>query len=199
MKLRETTIAGLYVAEMSAISDERGWFARIFCERALSNVVGGRHVVQANVSHTAECGAIRGMHFQMPPHQEIKFVRCLRGEVFDVAVDLRQGSPTFLQWHAERLSDSNAYMLCIPEGFAHGFQTLAPQTELLYLHTSFYEKGAEAGLRFDDPRVRIDWPLPVSRISDRDKFHPLIREDFKGIDTCAVATAESISSMCSST
>jgi len=121
------------------------------------------------------------MHFQTPPHSEMKFVRCIRGRVWDVAVDLRQGSPTFLRWHAEELSPEPAAMMVIPEGCAHGFQVLEPESELLYLHTAHYERTAEGGVRHDDPRVGIQWPLEVVDLSPRDRAHPLLEATFPGI------------------
>lgn len=121
------------------------------------------------------------MHFQHPPYAEVKFVRCLRGRVWDVAVDLRAGSPTFLRWHAEELSPENAHMLVIPEGCAHGFQTLEADTELLYLHTTAYTPGAEGGVRYDDPAIGIRWPLPAANISSRDTGHAWIATDFTGL------------------
>ena len=181
MKLLTTSLAGVFVAENIAFKDNRGAFSRFFCKRELAESVGGRNIKQINHSYTKTVGAIRGFHFQRPPHAEMKIVRCLKGRVWDVAVDLRKGSPTFLQWHAQELSDSNALMLVIPEGCAHGFQVLAPDSELLYLHTASYTPSAEGGLRFDDPALSIPWPLPVAELSERDKGHPLINKNFKSI------------------
>jgi len=130
---------------------------------------------------TVSPGAIRGMHFQNPPYAEMKLVRCLRGRVWDVAVDLRASSPTFLRWHAEELSAENRLMMAIPEGFAHGFQVLEPESELLYLHTALYHKPSEGGVRFDDPVLAIQWPLSVTDVSSRDTQHPLITPHFAGI------------------
>ena len=126
-------------------------------------------------------GAVRGLHFQHPPHAEMKLVRCLKGKVWDVAVDLRAGSSTFMQWHAEEMSPKNSRMLVIPEGCAHGFQVLEKNSELLYLHTSFYAPGFEGGVLFSDPRLNISWPLPVTDLSERDRHHPLIAPDFMGL------------------
>ena len=121
------------------------------------------------------------MHFQYPPHAETKFISCNKGRVWDVAVDLRLGSPTFLRWHAEELSSQNARMLIIPEGCAHGFQALDPDSELLYFHTNFYTPEAEGGVLHDDPQLGIPWPLPIKNLSDRDQEYPLISRDFYGI------------------
>lgn len=161
--------------------DERGAFSRFFCAHDLDSVIGNRHIVQINHSRTASVGAVRGLHFQQPPHAEMKLVRCLRGRVWDVAVDIRAASPTFLHWHAEELSAENGLMLVVPEGCAHGFQVLDPASELLYLHTAFYVPAAEGGLACNDPALGISWPLPIGEISDRDRNHPLIRPGFPGL------------------
>ena len=143
--------------------------------------MGDRRIVQINHSMTRSVGAVRGMHFQHPPHAEMKMVRCLKGRVWDVAVDLRHGSPTFLQWHAVELSPENALMMLIPEGCAHGFQVLEGDAELLYLHTSFYTPESEGGVRYDDPVIGIQWPLAVCDLSLRDQQHPLVNNEFQGL------------------
>ena len=130
---------------------------------------------------TREPGTVRGMHFQLPPSAETKLIRCLRGRVFDVAVDLRRDSPTFLKWSGHELSATNAHLLVIPEGFAHGFQVLEPDSELLYLHTAFYDPAHEGGLSPADPMLAIRWPLPVNGLSDRDRNHPQLTADYRGI------------------
>jgi len=176
-----TSFSGLVVVESTSQTDHRGAFARLYCEHELASLIGKRRIVQINHSRTATIGAVRGLHYQHPPHAEMKLVRCLKGRVWDVAVDLRHNSPTFLSWHAEELTPTNTRMMVIPEGFAHGFQVLEPESELLYLHTAFYTPGAEAGLRHDDTRLAIHWPIPVSDLSARDATHPLINPDFSGI------------------
>lgn len=181
MKLRQTALAGVYVVDTQSFVDHRGAFARLYCETELAAVLGASRIVQVNHSRTASPGAIRGLHCQNAPHAEKKLVRCLKGKVWDVAVDLRRGSPTFLQWHAELLSPDNARMLVIPEGCAHGFQVLEPNSELLYLHTEFYTPAAEFGVSHADPRLAIAWPLPASDLSARDLSHPPIASDFSGI------------------
>lgn len=183
MKLIATAIHGVYVASSAAASDHRGSFSRLFCERELAPALGSRRIVQVNQSRTSAVGAVRGMHLQRPPHAEMKFVRCLRGRVWDVAVDLRAGSPTFLQSHAEELTGDNGRMMIIPEGFAHGFQVLAPDSELLYLHTAFYEPASELGFSCVDDRLELHWPLQIADLSQRDASHPLIPDDFAGIAT----------------
>ena len=181
MKTHATQLSGLFVVETSPHIDSRGAFSRLYCEKELTEVVGQRCILQINHSRTAEVGAVRGLHFQRSPHAEMKLVRCLKGRVWDVAVDLRKNSPTYLRWHAEELTPDNAHMMVIPEGFAHGFQVIEPDSELLYLHTAFYTPAAEGGLRYDDPKLAIDWPLVVTDISERDKNHSLIETDFEGI------------------
>lgn len=181
MKLVPTAIAGVFVAQTNAFQDSRGAFARLYCETELAEAVAGRQIRQINHSRTAAVGAVRGMHFQFAPDAETKMVRCLKGRVWDVAVDLRKGSPTFLQHHAQELSPSNALMLVIPEGCAHGFQVLEPDSELLYLHTANYMPGAEGGVRFNDPVLNLLWPLQITDLSERDKKHPLLNKNFQGI------------------
>jgi dTDP-4-dehydrorhamnose 3,5-epimerase len=181
MNKHSTSIAGLLVVETFPHIDNRGAFERIYCERELSSIIGTRKVVQINHSHTAIAGTVRGMHYQCAPHAEMKLVRCLKGRVWDVVVDLRCDSPTFLKWHAEELTPTSRRMMVIPEGLAHGFQALEADSELLYLHTSFYTPAAEFGLRYDDPRLAIYWPAAVTDLSPRDAAHPLISQDYSGI------------------
>ncbi len=181
MIIHPTPIADLVVAESKAFKDDRGAFARLFCEQELSSVLGERKIVQINHSFTAAVGAVRGLHFQNAPHAEMKLVRCLKGKVWDVAVDLRPQSPNYKRWYAQELSPQNAHMMVIPEGFAHGFQVLEADSELLYLHTAFYKPDSEGGVRYDDPELGIAWPLPVTDISARDSSHAYIDGCFKGI------------------
>lgn len=181
MKLHPTPLSGLWVVDTAVMGDERGAFSRFFCADELREAVGTRRIVQINHSRTQAPGTVRGLHFQHPPHAEMKMVRCLRGRVWDVAVDLRKGSPTFLQWHAEELTPGNGRLMIIPEGFAHGFQALEAESELLYLHTAPYMPAAEGGVRHDEPRLGIAWPLPVAGMSPRDRGHSLMPADFAGI------------------
>jgi len=176
-----TPVVGLKIVQSLPHRDARGAFVRVFCAQELEPLLGHRQIAQINHSRTSRAGAVRGMHFQYPPHAEMKMIRCLRGRVWDVAVDLRVGSATFLQWHAVELAQDDAQMLVIPEGFAHGFQTLEPDSELLYLHTAFYQPPSEGGLRHDDPRLAITWPLPPQDLSPRDLSHPLLDADFTGV------------------
>lgn len=182
MKSFPTPISGVFVVETDQISDNRGSFARLFCADALSSLLVDRKIAQINHSLTTAAGTVRGLHFQLPPRAEMKMVRCVRGRVLDVAVDLRRGSPTFLAHHAEELTPRNGRMLAIPEGCAHGFQALEADSELVYLHTEFYDTASEGGLHPDDPALGIKWPLPVTSLSERDKGRPLVTGDFRGID-----------------
>ena len=181
MKINHAPLQDAFIIEPEPFKDDRGLFARVFCQQELQHILHNKNIVQINHSLTRQKGAIRGMHFQKPPQAEIKMVKCLHGSVVDVIVDLRKGSPTFLKWHGEVLSVKNMKMMFIPEGFAHGFQTLEDDSELLYMHTEFYSPGSEAAIRFDDPMVGIDWPMEVTDISERDKKHVLLDNEFKGI------------------
>lgn len=181
MKTETTALAGVVVIETQSFIDSRGSFARLFCVQELASAIGERQIEQINLSRTTAVGAVRGLHFQQPPHSEMKLVRCLKGRVWDVAVDLRSGSKTFLRWHAEELTAENARMLVIPEGCAHGFQVLEADSELLYLHTASYSTQAETGIRFDDSRLGITWPLPPGELSERDRVLPVLMPDFAGV------------------
>lgn len=174
LTLHTTPLPGLMVVETRPVGDQRGSFARLFCAQELAPLGLPGPIAQINHSCTSVQGTVRGLHFQRPPKAEAKLVRCLRGRVFDVAVDLRKGSATYLRWHAVELSPENHLAFYLPQGFAHGFQTLTPDCELLYLHTEFYSPEHEGGLRFDDPALGIAWPLPVVGLSARDAAHPLV-------------------------
>ena len=181
MKVHPTSIQGVYLAETFPSKDRRGLFYRAFCEHELALILQGRRICQINISQTAAVGAIRGLHYQNPPHAEMKLIRCLRGRVWDVALDLRQGSATLLKWHSEELSAENARMMIIPEGCAHGFQVLEPDSEMLYLHTAPYDPSSEGSVRYDDPAVSITWPLAATDISQRDVVHRFLNQGFGGI------------------
>ena len=176
-----TPIDCLKVIQRLPIGDDRGYLERMFCSDELKSIIGQRSIVQINHTLTAKVGMIRGMHFQYPPYAEMKLVSCLRGEVFDVAVDLRKGSETFLQWHAEVITEANHKTFVIPEGFAHGFQTLTDDCEMLYLHTAAYAPDAEAGLNALDPRMAIAWPLPSAERSPRDLQLAMLSCEFEGL------------------
>jgi len=181
MTFTPTPLPGSFVISLELFQDDRGWFARTFCKEEFRAIAPSIEWVQLNHSFTRLHGTVRGMHFQMPPHQEAKLVRCVAGAVWDVIVDLRRGSPTFLQWFGVELSAANRKMIFVPECFAHGFQTLTDNTELLYHHTHAYTPGSEGGLRHDDPQLAIRWPLPPADLSARDLGHPLLTDSFEGI------------------
>jgi len=181
LELIATPLAGLTLVQRRRLEDARGFFSRLFCAEELAQAGFALPVAQVNQTLTRRRGTIRGLHFQHPPHAEDKFISCLRGEIFDVAVDLRRGSATFLKWHAQILSAQNARSLMIPQGFAHGFQTLSDDCELLYLHSRPYAASAEGALHAADPALNIDWPLPVADMSARDAAHPPLSNEFTGI------------------
>jgi len=181
MKIGCTEINGVTVVDTNPVADHRGSFSRLFCGHELQGLVGARNIVQINRSRTSSIGAVRGFHYQHAPHAEMKMVLCLRGRIWDVAVDLRAGSKTFLRWHAEELCENNSRMMVIPEGCAHGFQVLDPDSELLYFHTAFYNPSSEGGVQPTDPRLGISWPLHISDLSARDTNHPLLPDDFAGL------------------
>jgi dTDP-4-dehydrorhamnose 3,5-epimerase len=181
MTFTETLLKGSYVVELNPFTDERGWFARTYCKNEFSKIGFAGEWLQMNHSFTKHKATIRGMHFQLPPFSEIKLVRCIAGAVYDVIIDLRTDSPTFLQWFGVELSVQNKKMIYIPLGFAHGFQALSDDCELIYHHSQFYTPGAEGGIKYNDPRIGINWPLAVTNISERDNQHSLLDENFKGI------------------
>ncbi|MDR2345104.1 MAG: dTDP-4-dehydrorhamnose 3,5-epimerase [Planctomycetaceae bacterium] len=172
---------GAYCIELDLRGDDRGRFTRLFCAGELKQIGHTKPIVNVNHSFTQQRGTIRGLHFQYPPDCEIKIVKCIRGAVWDCIVDIRKGSSTFLKWDAVELTDNNNRMIYVPEGFAHGFQTLSDNAELLYFHTNFYVPQNEGGLRFDDPVLNIDWSLPTKFMSERDKQHQLIAPEFEGV------------------
>jgi dTDP-4-dehydrorhamnose 3,5-epimerase len=167
-EVRSTAIDGVVVLQRQAVGDSRGYLQRLYCQADLRAVVGERRVEQVNYSFTAERGTVRGLHFQTPPFAEMKIIGCLRGIVFDVAVDLRPDSPTYLRWHGEVLSEDNLFSLVVPEGCAHGFQSMTDNAALIYHHTASYNKATELGVNAKDPTIGIEWPLPVTHRSNRD-------------------------------
>ncbi|WP_198266394.1 dTDP-4-dehydrorhamnose 3,5-epimerase [sulfur-oxidizing endosymbiont of Gigantopelta aegis] len=180
-KFNALSLAGAYLIEQQPMSDQRGYFSRFYCAEEFKSIGLEQAIAQMNVSYTGKKGSIRGMHFQYPPQSETKIVTCLQGEIFDVIVDLRKNSDTFLQWHGEKLSAKTPRSLYIPAGFAHGFQTLSDDCQLLYLHTEAYAPGAEGALNVMEPQLAIPWPLPISEISQKDSDHPLLNESFEGL------------------
>jgi len=179
-RIKDLPCKGLKLVQFQPLGDDRGSLTRLFCFQDLRAIWPGA-IVQINQTHTAKQGTVRGMHFQKPPHAERKLVICLRGEVWDVAVDLRAGSSTFLQWHAETLSAANRRAMLIPEGFAHGFQTQSDDVEMLYFHSAAYAPEAEGGVSPTDPRLAIPWPIPIASLSGRDQSHPPIDQNFRGM------------------
>ncbi len=165
---------GLVAVRRRRLADARGSLSRLYCARELAAAGWSGRIEQVNLTVTAVRGTVRGLHYQRPPHAEAKLVSCLRGAVWDVAVDLRRASPTFLQHRAVELSADNLTALLIPPGFAHGFQAMSDDVELLYLHSAAYAPDAEAGLQAQDPSLAIPWPLPVAHLSERDRTHPLL-------------------------
>jgi len=163
---------GAFRVEMESKSDERGSFARRFCAEEFAAHGLETNLVQRSISWNRRAGTLRGLHFQSPPFQEVKLVRCTRGAAFDVLVDLRQGSPTYGRWHGETISQDNRVLLYLPKGVAHGFQTLVDDTEIDYEISPAYVAGAEGGVRFDDPLLGIAWPLSDAIVSDRDRQLP---------------------------
>ena len=168
-----TPLAGAFVVELERREDERGFFARSFCQDEFAKHGLNPRIAQCNVSFNARRGTLRGMHYQAKPHEEAKVVRCTQGAVFDVMVDLRPDSATFKRWHGVELSASNRRALYIPEGLAHGFQTLTDDAELLYLMSEFYHPECARGVRWDDPAFRIEWPVANPHMSERDRTYPL--------------------------
>jgi dTDP-4-dehydrorhamnose 3,5-epimerase len=171
--LRQTEIPGVFVVEPEPIADERGFFSRIFDADEFAACGLEIEFPQWSVSYNERSGTLRGMHFQRDPHAEAKLVRCTRGSLYDVVVDLRRDSPTFRRWAAVELSADNRLALYIPKGLAHGFQTLAPATEVVYAMSERFEPSAGDGVRWDDPAFGIEWPEAVQRVmSERDKSWP---------------------------
>lgn len=181
MKILDTPIAGLHEIRTAPNGDARGRFTRLFCEQELAPIRPNLHFTQINLSETRGRATLRGMHYQMPPAAEAKLIHCLRGRVFDVAVDIRAESPTFLRWHAVELAEDADNAVFIPGGFAHGFQTLTNDALLLYMHTAPWTPTFEAGLRYDDPHLAISWPLAVTTVSERDQGYALIDDAFTGV------------------
>ncbi len=174
-------LGGLKLIQRPFVGDQRGYLSRLFCAAQLASAGWTKPIAQLNHTFTAKRGTIRGMHYQRPPYAEMKLVSCIAGEVLDVAVDLRPSSGTFLKHHVERLSADNRNAMLIPEGFAHGFQTLTDDVQLLYCHSAVYDATSEDGLNPNDPTLQISWPLKISEISVRDSHHPLLNEHFAGV------------------
>ena len=172
MLFQPTSLAGAYVIDLQKIEDERGFFARSWCVHEFAEHDLDIRLVQCNISFNKAQGTVRGMHYQAPPFAETKLVRCTQGAIYDVIIDLRPTSPTFLQWLGVVLSAENRALLYVPQGFAHGFQTLVDNTEVFYQMSEFYAPEAAHGLRWDDPNVKVQWPLPITVMSLKDQSYP---------------------------
>jgi dTDP-4-dehydrorhamnose 3,5-epimerase len=177
MRFIETSFAGAFVIELDRHPDERGFFARSFCADEFAAAGLASRFAQCNVSFNLKAGTLRGMHWQCVPHEEAKVVRCTRGALFDVLVDLRLGSPTRYRWTGIELSAADHRQIYIPPGFAHGFQTLEPETEVFYLMSEPFAPASSRGLRWDDPALSIDWPIADPVVSDRDREWPCLPLD----------------------
>lgn len=180
MKFEKTSLRDAYTITLETISDKRGKFTRLFDQKELAMAGFKKKIVQVNYTFSKKSGTLRGLHLQTEPYAETKIVSCIKGKVFDVIVDLRQNSPTFLKWHGEILSDKNHKMIYIPEGFAHGLQALTKNCGMLYFHSNFYQKTHEKGIRYNDPLIGIKWKLKVTEISDKDKNNPYLKKSFRG-------------------
>lgn len=175
MKFIETKLKGAYIIELEPIEDERGFFARSFCIDEFKKNGIDFKIVQCNISHNKKKGALRGMHYQVAPHQEAKLVSCIKGAIYDVIIDLRKNSPNYGQWVAVELNEENKKMFFIPKGFAHGFQTLTDNCEVQYFMLEFYSPEYGSGVRYNDPFFNIKWPIKNPILSEKDKNWPLIK------------------------
>ncbi|MGE5522714.1 MAG: dTDP-4-dehydrorhamnose 3,5-epimerase [Rhodospirillaceae bacterium] len=182
MKFNKTPLHGAYTIELEKRGDDRGFFARLFCEKEFADAGLVNHFVQINNSLSSSKGTLRGMHYQLPPAAEVKVVRCVKGALFDVIVDLRPDSPTFRRAFGAELTAENRRMMYVPRGFAHGFVTLTDNVEAFYLVSAFYSPENERGLRFNDPAVEIEWPIEPVEISDKDRKWPDLNADFHGLE-----------------
>ncbi len=172
MIFTETTLKGAFLLEIKKIEDDRGFFGRSWCKKEMEEHGLNGNLCQANTSFSKLKGTIRGMHYQISPYEETKLIRCTRGSIFDVIIDLRPTSESYLKWFGAELTQDNYKMLYVPEGFAHGFITLTDNAEVYYNVTQFYTPGAEAGIRFNDPLFAIKWPVEPAVVSEKDKSHP---------------------------
>lgn len=188
-------LQGAYLIDLEPREDERGTFARAFCRKEFEDHGLAVDFVQCNLSSNAKAGTVRGIHYQRPPHAEIKLVRCVRGTVFDVIVDMRGGSPTFVQWYGAELSEKNGSMMYVPEGFAHGYQALTAGGTVFYMVSAFHAPGAEAGVRYDDPSIGVRWPLPAGHVSEKDRGWPLfnnatVNEEFRDAEDSVIPSID---------
>ena len=175
MIFRSTELAGAWLLEPERREDERGWFARVTCRTEFETHGLVSDFVQTSAAYNHRSGTIRGMHYQRPPYREVKLVRCTRGAIWDVIIDLRPESPSYRKWQGFDLSADNGRQLYVPEGFAHGYQTLTDASEVAYAMSAYYAPGYDDGIRYDDPAFAIEWPLPVAVISEKDRAWPAFR------------------------
>ena len=180
--IKNLSLKGAKIINRKKNSDSRGYFSRLFCFDELNEEDKFDTLKQINISYTKTRNTIRGLHFQLPPYAEKKIITCVKGKIFDIIVDLRKGSPTFLNFHNEILSENNETSLLVPEGFAHGFLSLDNDCEVLYFHTKNYNPDYERGIRYNDPKLGINWPSKAFEISERDSNFPLLTEQFDGLD-----------------
>jgi dTDP-4-dehydrorhamnose 3,5-epimerase len=181
LNIIDTPFADLYLIQRHPKFDNRGYLERLFCFDSLEKVLGGKSVRQINHTLTRQTGTVRGMHYQQPPFAEVKMVSCIKGEICDIVVDIREDSATFLQSFSVNLSEKDFLSILIPEGFAHGFQSLTDNCELIYFHTADYQAEAEKGLNPSDPMLGISWPMSITDLSPRDENHAFLNNNFKGI------------------
>lgn len=182
MIFQQTPLQGGYTIDLEKRGDDRGFFARLFCEKEFHQAGLESRFVQINNSFSGKRGTLRGMHYQLPPAGEVKVVRCIKGSLFDVIVDLRPDSPSFKRWFGAELSAENRRMMYVPRGFAHGFVTLTDDVEAFYLVSAFYSPANERGLRYNDPAVGIEWPLEPSEMSDKDFLWPDLDAEYHGLE-----------------
>ena len=175
MITKNTKLKGAFFVELEKLGDDRGFFSRTWCQQEFRQAGLNSNMAQISISFSKKKGTLRGLHFQLPPFEETKLVRCIKGAVYDVIIDLRPNSPTFKQWEASELTEKNYKMVYVPQGFAHGVQTLEDNTEVLYLNSQFHSPDFERGVRWNDPSFKVEWPLQITNITQRDQSH----KDFK--------------------
>ena len=178
----ELALSGTYLIKPQYFHDNRGSFGRLLCKDELKKIGHTEDIVQVNHSINSTKGSIRGMHYQISPCCEVKIIKCLKGAIWDVIIDLRKNSPTFLQWTGIEISAKNQHIIYIPKGFAHGFQVLENDSELLYMHTANYSPAHERAMNYNDPKFGIDWPLTITEVSTKDSSHLMLDENFKGLE-----------------
>ena len=181
LTIKPTPIAGVYEIDTSPFIDERGEYTRWYCENEMKDLLGSKRIVNINYQKTNRAGTVRGLHYQVGCSAETKIIRCLHGQMMDVVVDVRRGSPTFLKYYSVVLTESNRKMLFVPEGLAHGFQTLSDDCETMYCTTEFYNPDSERGLNPMDPMIDVKWMLPITAVSEKDNHRMFIDDGFNGV------------------